>query len=499
MHHDNSPSKRSLSNWKGLLTRRNVLRGAGAVVALPFLESWAVHLARAEGESVKQAAKPPLRMGIFTVTGGTVLESWRQKEAGPLKTLPSILRSLDFARDELLLLNNLSHAGQNENLNGHEFCAFQHLTAAPKVGKVAGKIYAGVSVDQVASQMTGEETFLPSMEMGLSNHETRYSFRSSDEQVPYEDDPRLVFERMFRGRKAIVPNWQRRQSALAAQTVRASNTGESYQRGVVDAVLQEAKDLRKRLAATDQQKLDQYLSSVRSMETRIERMEERLRIEGADELDQGPSRLVSPQLPDKTIPFYKFRDQVYRDPEKHGEYIRIMSDLMALAFQTDTTRVITLAVGADDALFPGVVTVGYEHHCHTLEHQGNAGRPEDADPIAREACRQIHEWYTSLFAEFVKTLKSIDEGGSSLLDNTMLLYTSYMADGGHGTKDYPVLLVGKAGGTLKTGRQVDFQKDTPAANLYVEMLHRMGAKVDSFGNSLTSPNAAYGGRLPDLI
>lgn len=490
---------KSFKNLHQPLSRRSILRGAGAMLALPFLESWAVRLARAEGTSAKKAAKPPLRMGIFTVTGGTVLESWRQKEAGELKTLPSILRSLDFARDELLLLNNLSHSGQNENLNGHEFCAFQHLTAAPKVGKVAGKVYAGVSVDQVAAQATGEETFLPSLEIGLSNHETRYSFRSADEQVPYEDDPRLVFERMFRGRKGVVPNWERRATATAAKSVRESASGESYQRGVVDAVLSEAKDLRKRLASADQQKLDQYLSSVRSIETRIARMEDRLLIEGRDELDPGPSRLIVPQLPEKSIPFYKFRDQIYQDPEKHGEYIRVMSDLMALAFQTDTTRVITLAVGADDAHFPGVVTVGYEHHCHTLEHQGNAGRPEDADPIAREACRQIHAWYTGLFAEFVKTLKSIDEGGSSLLDNTMLLYTSYMADGGHGTKDYPVLLVGKAGGTLKTGRQIDYQKDTPAANLYVEMLDRMGVKVDAFGNSQTSEQAAYGGRLPDLL
>ncbi len=487
------------TNWTQPLSRRSVLRGAGAVLALPFLESWSARQARAAGESVKVATKPPLRMGIFTVTGGTVIESWRQKAGGQLGQLPSILRSLEFARDELLLLNNLSHSAQNENLNGHEFCAFQHLTCAPKVGRAAGKVYAGVSVDQVAAMAAGAETYLPSLEMGMTNHETRYSFRSADEQVSYEPDPRLVFERMFRGRKPIIPNWQRRQSAQAAKTVRDSAGTDSYQRGVVDAVLDEAKTLRGRLGVNDRNKLDQYLSSVRSIESRIERMEARLQIEAADESDPGPSQLVSPVLPDKGTPFYKLQDLIYRDPEKHGEYIRLMSELMALAFQTDTTRVITLAAGDDGALFPGVVTVGYEHHCHTLEHQGNAGRPEDADPIAREACRQIHAWYTSLFAEFVKTLRSIDEGGSSLLDNTMLLYTSYMADGGHGTRECPALLVGKAGGTLRTGRQIDFQSDTPVANLYVEMLDRMNVKVDSFGNSQTSQNAAYDGRLPGLV
>jgi hypothetical protein len=176
-----------------------------------------------------------------------------------------------------------------------------------------------------------------------------------------------------------------------------------------------------------------------------------------------------------------------------------MADLMVLAFQTDMTRVCTFAAGSDSAHFPGVVTVGSERYCHTLEHQGNAGRVEDADPISREACRQIHTWYTSLFAEMVRKMKGIDEGGSTLLDNTLLLYTSYMADGGHGRDDYPVLLVGNAQGTLKTGRQIEFEKKAPVANLYVEMMNRMGVETDRFGNSLTSKHAAHDGRLPGLV
>lgn len=146
-----------------------------------------------------------------------------------------------------------------------------------------------------------------------------------------------------------------------------------------------------------------------------------------------------------------------------------MTDLMVLAFQTDTTRVCTLGLGSDEALFPGVVTVGYEHHAHTLEHHGNAARVEDADPVAREGCRQIHAWYTQYFAEAVAKMRAIDEGGSSLLDNTILLYTSYMADGGHGRHNYPVLLAGRAGGTLSPGRHVEYQRETPVANLYVEI------------------------------
>jgi hypothetical protein len=486
-----------MASWDRPLSRRSALRGAGAVLALPFLESWAARLARAEGAPAAKAALPPRRLGIVTATGGTVVESWKMPQSGPLGELPSILRPLEFARDDLLVLTGLCQPGKSENLNGHEHCAVLHLTGAEKAGKVGGRMYAGVSVDQAAARAVGGETFLPSMEMGLSNHETKYSFRSADEPVPYEDDPRRVFERMFRGRKPIVPNWQRRAARKAAEAVRDSAPSDSYDRSVVDAVLAEANDLRRRLGRADRQKLDQYLDSVRSVEGRLDRLEALLRLERADEADPGPSNLVIPTLPDASIPFYKYRDLVHRDPEVHGEYIRIMASLLVLAFQSDTTRVATLAIGSDEARFPGVVTVGYEHHCHTLEHQGNASRPEDADPISREACRQIHAWYTGLFAEMVRQMKGIDEGGSTLLDNTLLLYTSYMADGGHGTRDYPVLLVGNAGQTLKTGRQVEFPKGTPVANLYVEMLDRLGAPSDDLGGP--ESRQVLGGRLPGLV
>jgi len=226
---------------------------------------------------------------------------------------------------------------------------------------------------------------------------------------------------------------------------------------------------------------------------------ENLQLQAAmDSEHPGPSKPVVPaNLPDGKLAA-RMRQATERDPEIHAEFTRLMADLMVLAFQTDTTRVCTFAVGTDESLFPGVVTVGYERHCHTLEHQGNADKPEHADPIAREACRQIHAWYTMLFGEMIRRMKSIDEGGSTLLDNTMMLYTSYMADGGHGKDDYPVLLAGNAQGTLKTGRHVAFPRRTPMANLYIEMLDRVGVKVEEFGDSRKSKHAAFDGRLPGL-
>ncbi len=467
-------------------------------MALPFLESIAAPLSAmgATGE----VGKPPLRMAIFTVTGGTVIESWRMKQAGPLTKLPSILRPLDFCKDDLLLISGLSHNGRGEGVNAHEHCSMLHLTGAEQVRKIAGKVIGAVSVDQMAAQAVGDETFLPSLEIGLGAGEQHYSFRAADQPVPYEANPRLVFERMFRGRKPVVPNWSHRTPAMIADSVRSSARTDSRDRSVLDLVMNDAADLRSRLGHSDQHKLDEYLDSVRSVEKRVEFAEARQRVEVMDAASPGPSKLNLPdQLPAPGTSVWKITNPLYSDPDRHQDYIRLMADLMILALQTDTTRVVTLAAGSDEALFPGVVTVGYERHSHTLEHQGNAGRVEDADPIAREACRQIHAWYTQLFAEMVRKMKSIDEGGSSLLDNTMLMYTSYMADGGHGRNDYPILLAGKAGGSLKTGRQLVYQDQTPVSNLYVEMLNRMGAKIDRFGDSATSEHAAYGGRLPGLV
>ena len=472
-------------------SRRGFLKGAGALLSLPFLES----LGKVAAFAGEAAVKPPLRMGIFTVTGGTVLESWKMKQAGAFEHLPSILRPLSFAKNDMLLITGLSQNGKNENLNGHETCGFGHLTCAELIKKEGTRPTAGISVDQAAANVVGNQTALPSLEIGLSNQETKYSFRDTNTAVPYEANPRLVFERMFRGRQPVVPNWARR-AAAHAQAVQATAKRDSYEQSVIDLVLDDAKTVRTQLGKGDQLKLDAYLNSVRSVEQRLQFLEAKQAEELLDIEKPGPSKLDVPSQ--QRFNLFKNAYSVEKDPERHAEYIRLMSDLMVLAFQTDSTRVCTFAVGSDESMFPGVVTVGYERHCHTLEHQGNAGRVEDADPISREACRQIHSWYTMLLGEMVRKMKAIDEGGSSLLDNTMLLYTSYMADGGHGRTDYPVLMLGKAGGTIKPGRQIDFKRGTPMANLYIEMLDRMGANVKTFGDSATSKFAAFDGRLPGL-
>jgi hypothetical protein len=479
------------------VSRRSFLRGAGIVAALPFLESIAPQVVRAGNKS---PVRPPLRLGIYTVTGGTVIESWMPKETGVLGKLPSILRSLENYKDDLLILSNLSQSGRADGqVNAHEHCAYLHLTGVDKVGKIDGKPVAGISLDQRAAELVGDKSLLPSLRFGYSGGETSYFFDRSGRSLPVERDPRLAFESMFKGRQLVAPNWPRRLGQATAAAADAPRV-QTYDRQVVDLILEDAKSLHGKLGRSDQAKLKEYLDSIDSIERRVQRLQDRITQEAADLKDPGPSKPEAPRsMPADRAAAQKMVQLVGRNPAVHAEYIRVMIDLMVLAFQTDTTRVCSLGLGSDEALFPGVVTVGYEYHAHTLEHHGNAARVEDADPVAREGCRQIHAWYTQLFAEAVAKMKSIDEGGSSLLDNTLLLYTSYMADGGHGRSNYPVLLAGKAGGTLKTGRHIRYQKDTPVANLYAEILTRFGDTTGTFGNNKTSPKQAYDGRLPHLL
>lgn len=471
------------------INRKRFLQGAGAIAALPFMESVST------AANPTKNGEPPLRMGIVTVKGGTVLESWVPKKEGKLDKLPSILRSLEPLKNDMLLVSGLSQEGGKGN-NAHNHCANVHLTCDPVCKQVNGKYAPTISVDQYVAERIEQDHIYQSLELGTSNGEATFSFKNDGSIVPYEGNPRLAFERMFKGRKPSVPNWSRKASAVSRRVSKTVKR-ESYDSYVVDLVMGEAKHLRRFVSGSDRQRLDQYIESVYSIEKRIRLFEERM-AQMAQDIDlPGAGKPVLSEPTDE-----KYAQQVMRhwgrDPEMHEKYFSLFSDLYILAFQTDTTRVCTLSLGSDGAQFPGVVTVGYETHAHTLEHQGNARRVEDADPISREGCRQIHEWYTRLFARMALKMKMIDEGGTSLLDNTMMLYTSYMSDGGHGRNDYPFLLVGNAKKTLKTGNHVACKPNTPVANLYIEMINRMGVECKEFGNSKTAKNARHDGQIPGL-
>lgn len=474
------------------ISRRALLRGTGAALALPWLEAMVPSRVLAAGKS----NVVPLRLGIFTVAGGTVIESWKPEQAGKLEKLPSILRPMEAHKNDMLVLSGLAHHGRIEGTNAHEYCSYLHLTGAPAGKKVDGKPQTTVSIDQAVAEQIGHQTILPSLELATRRSAWRYSFRSNGEPVPYESNPRVAFDRMFRGRQPVAPDWLAR-SKREQEAVQNAEKSDSIDQSVLDLVLEDARRLQRKVGRTDRQKLDQYLESVHSVERRLALIEARAK---AMSLDGVGKEIRAPHgIPESPDDYNEMERASNADPELQAEYIELMSDLMVLAFQTDTTRVCTFAVGSDGSLFPGVVTVGFERHFHTLEHQGGNPDPRRSDPIAREACRQISQWQVQQFAKVIDKMKQIDEAGSSLLDNTLMMYTSYMADGGHHRSDYPAMLVGNAQGTLQTGRHLRYPKGTPMSNLYVEMLDRLGVPSSEFGESRVSPAAAFNGRLPDLV
>ena len=462
------------------MRRRHFLQATGALLALPIFES----LPLAAAEPDHHAGAPPLRQFIVTVSGGTVIESWKPTKEGPLDKLPSILRPLERHKADLLVLSGLGHLGKQQGGgNAHTNCAGLHLTGANEFvweGKVPKST---VSVDQVAAAAVAGETILPSLEIGQPNGEQTYSWSEAGSTVPYEGDLRQVFDRLFKGRAPSVPRWSKDSKRTPAQRPPAgksdgANGAATDDQLVIDLVLQDAKALQKKLGKADQQRIGEFLESVHSLETRIVKLDQRA-IAEANDRGNTPSKIKLPIDGAKEWKL-KWRDA---DVDQRAEYIELMSTLAILAMQTDTTRVVTMAIGDDGELWDGVVTVTNELHHHTLEHQGNANPITKADPLSREACRQIHEWYTVQFEKMLSKMRAIDEIGNSLLDNSMVMYTSYMANGGHGTKDYPILLAGRAKGTIRTGRHVAYPQDTPVANLYVEMLNRMGDPRTAFGNS----------------
>ncbi|MFQ3592675.1 MAG: DUF1552 domain-containing protein [Gemmataceae bacterium] len=229
------------------------------------------------------------------MTGGTVIESWVPKETGALGKLPSIRRPLQDHKDDLLILSNLSQSGQSDGkVNAHEHCAYLHLTGVDKVGKIDSKPFAGISLDQRAAELVGEQSLIPSLRFGYSSGETSYFFGRSGRSLPVERAPRLAFESMFKGRQLVAPNWPRRLGAATA----ANATGtapKTYDRQVVDLILEDARTLQGKLGRADQLKLKEYLDSIDSIERRVQRLQERITQEAADLKDPGPSKPETPK------------------------------------------------------------------------------------------------------------------------------------------------------------------------------------------------------------
>ena len=445
------------------LSRRRFLRGLGACMALPALESLrpltslAAATATSAGKLATSATGAPLRMAFVYFPNGAIQPNWWPQGEGTNFELARTMEPLAAVKSQLQVLGGMDHLNATPGPDGagdHARASGTFLTGV-RVKKTAGSdIQAGISIDQVAAQQIGHLTRFPSLELTCDavrkagNCDSGYScayqynlsWRSPNTPVAPEPNPRLLFERLF---------------GAGAPGERAGNLKrrQEQQRSIMDFVLEDARSLHRDLTYRDKQKLDEYLFSVREIEKRIEKAEQFGHV-------PDPSIETPPGVP----PSYE-------------EYIQVMYDMMLLAFQTDSTRIATFLL-ANEGSNRAFSEIGIAEGHHFLTHHQN--KEEMIKKVA-----EIDLFYTKQFARFLEKMQQTkDVDGRSLLDNSMIVYGSGNADGNrHTHHNLPVILAGGGGGTLNPGRFVKFNA-TPMSNLLLSMADRMGVQgVERLGDS----------------
>jgi len=446
------------------LPRRTILRGLGASIALPFLDAMTPAFgatARIGGPQLKQA---PLRMAFTYVPNGISMDAWTPASGADFE-LSRILAPLAPYKDRLLLLSGLNHHNGfplGDGAGDHARAAATFLTGVHPRKTSGADIAAGISVDQMAAARLSGKTRFGSIELAcedgrlVGNCDSGYScaysnsisWRTPSQPNPPEVNPRAVFERLF-GESSEDPATMARRA--------------TYRRSILDFVMNDAKTMKVSLGPTDNRKLDEYLDGIREIERRIEQAEK-----------EGNQIAPSMEHPDGV-------------PVEFADHVKLMFDLMAVAFQTDSTRVATFMIGREGSTRT-YREIGIPDAHHPLTHHRN-------DPELIEKVTRINCFHMQQYAYFLQKLGSIHEGDGTLLDNVMIVYGSGLSDGNqHDHANLPVLVAGGGAGSLKTGRHVQYKKDTPMANLLVSMLDRMGVQHGLPGDA-TGPLD----RLSDLV
>lgn len=427
------------------LSRRAMLRGLGVTMALPWMESLRVWGDEAQARNT--ASQPPVRLAILFAGCGFHRLEWWAKGQGPNMELGKVLTPLADFRDRMVFIKGLYNA---EALKGniHSSQTGNLLSGAPLAS--GGTIKSGTSVDQVIAQKIGHQTKLPSLVLGCEKsnptvhknysmlYSSHISWSSPTTPTPLEVYPALAFDQLFKEN---------------------ANRGDQ---SVLDAVLDDAKDVRKTISGQDRQKLDEYLSSVREVEQRIERAGQR------GELQGWRPTLTTPNLPRPKDGY----------PQDIVEHMRLMCDILVLAFQTDTTRICTLKLNNDHGTlrFPHL-GVDYMIH-HLLSHN-------DTDDWLK-----VNQFFLEQMAYLARRLDAIKEGEKSLLDNSMVMLCSSMLNGHHDATQLPVVMLGGAGGQIAGGQNLDYLKNEnrQMCRLYLSLMHKMGVPLTEFGDA-TGPLA----------
>ena len=442
--------RNSMMIFKKTIPRRTFLRGVGATVALPVLDAMLPAFATA-AESVS-----PTRFGVVYVPNGIIMDKWTPSTEGPALEMTPILEPLAPFREKMLLLSGLEHktalALAGEGAGDHARAAATFLSGVhPKKTEGAG-IRAGTTVDQFVAEQIGNDTQLKSLELALDSTEVvgscdggyscaytnTLSWRTPTSPMPMENKPRAVFERLFGDSDSTNP--QERLTRM------------EQDRSVLDFVTEEVTRLAQGLGPADRAKLTEYLDSIREVERRIQKAEE-----------QASRELPSLERPEGT-------------PAKFTEHAKLMADLQTLAWQTDMTRVTTYMMG-QESNSRVYNELGFSDAYHPLTHHQN-----DPDKIAKVI--QIDILHTEMLAYLLERLHSTPDGEGSLLDHALIVYGCGISDGNLHTHDnLPMLLVGGGNGAVRGGRHIRYPDPTPATNLYVTLLEKLGIPVDSFGDS----------------
>jgi Protein of unknown function (DUF1552) len=432
------------------LGRRTFLKGMGAAVALPMLDA----MTPAFAAPMRRGAAP-LRLAFTYVPNGVVMADWTPKGVGAGFEFTRVLKPLERFREDTLVLSGLAHRNGNALGDGpgdHARAGASYLTGVHPRKTAGADIQNGISVDQIAAQHLASATRFSSLELGcddsrtVGNCDSGYScaytnslaWRGPATPMPPETNPRLVFERLFGDIDTSLPPETRARRLF-------------YRRSILDLVGERTTELAADLGPSDRRKLDEYLSSIREIERRIEKAEQDL---------TG----ISPGI-----------DKPTGIPVLYPDYVNLMFDLQVLALQTDMTRVITMMMGREGSMrtYPEI-KVSDPHHPLT-HHRGNT------DWI--EKVSKINTLHMELFAGFVEKLKATPDGDGSLLDHSIIVYGSGLADGNrHTHEDLPVLIVGR-GGNLRRGTHVVYPKDTPMTNLFLTLLDQVGVHPEKLGDS----------------
>ena len=437
---------------KSAVSRRTVLRSMGAAITLPWLEAMAPKI----GFAASATGELPRRAAYLYVPNGVSMSHWKPATLGTGFEITPTLEPVAEFRDDMLVLSGLTLDKARDHGDGggdHARALSAFLTCSQPRKTHGADIKVGISVDQVASWKLGDATRFPSLELGcdagsqVGNCDSGYScaysnnisWKTESQPLPKEVNPRLVFERLFLdGSQGAEKDRQRRMA---------------MKKSILDAVGRDASKLNQRLGVNDRHKMDEYLTSVRELEQRIQRSEKHA----------GPVA-----VPDYPVPT--------GIPTDYAEHIRMMCDMLVLAFQTDATRISTfiLANEGSNRAYP---FIGISEGHHELSHHG-----EDAEKISKIS--KINRFHTEQLAYLIKKLKSVREGEGTLLDQCMIVYGSGIGDGDrHNHDDLPILMFGKGGGSIQTGRHVQYTTETPLADLHLAVLDRLGVPTEKLGDS----------------